>query len=243
MGHACEGKVKDAPNLDITSVNPAKAHKVQGTVNNSQALFVLDTGAAVTLLHKDVWDRVAAVRNVPLEPWPGQRLVGMEGTPLQVYGMVQVEFQLADEVFQHHVLVVGGLSAEVILGLDFMEENNCTIELGKTMLYFLDRKKSIGVDRQIRTNQPIKVSIGETVHLPAYSEMEMMANTSHNGEAGVWMVEEKTDKRSPIMVNPTDRPVTLHKGTQIATLDMVEAPTETEVGEVLSRGLLVKRRC
>ena len=114
---------------------------MQGRVNDSQALFVLDTGAAVTLLHKDVWDRVAAVRNVPLEPWPGQRLVGVEGTSLQVYGMAQVEFQLADEVFQHHVLVVGGLSAEVILGLDFMEENNCTIELGKKMLYFLDRKK------------------------------------------------------------------------------------------------------
>ena len=119
----------------------------------------------------------------------------------------------------------------------------------KKMLYFLDRKKSIaldGVDRKIRTTQPIN---GETVHLPAYSEMEMMANTPHNGEAGVWMVEEKTGKRSPIMVaravieprggevpvrllNPTDQPVTLHKGTQIATLDMVEAPTDTEVGEV-----------
>ena len=165
--------------------------------------------------------------------------------------MAQVEVQLADEVFQHHVLVVGGLSAEVILELDFMEENNCTIELGK-MLYFLDRKKSIaldGVDRQIGTTQPIKVSIGETVHLLACSEMEMMANASHTGEAGVWMVEETTDKRSPIMVaraiveprggevpvrllNPTDQPVTLHKGTQIATLDMVEAPTDREVGKV-----------
>ena len=47
-GHACEGKVKDAPNLDITSINPVKVHKVQGRVNNSQALFVLDTGAALS---------------------------------------------------------------------------------------------------------------------------------------------------------------------------------------------------
>ena len=58
-GLAHEGEVIRAPDLNITSANPMNAYRARGQVNNSPALFVLDTGAAVTLLKKEVWDRVA----------------------------------------------------------------------------------------------------------------------------------------------------------------------------------------
>ena len=54
-----------------------------------------------------------------LEPWTGQRLVGVKGTPLQVCGTAQMELELGEETFQSRVVVVDGLTADVILGLDF----------------------------------------------------------------------------------------------------------------------------
>ena len=54
-----------------------------------------------------------------LESWTGQRLVGVKGTPLQVCGTAQMELKLGEETFQSRVVVVDGLTADVILGLDF----------------------------------------------------------------------------------------------------------------------------
>ena len=45
---------------NISPVAPVGGYKPSGTVNGVQMLFLLDTGAAVTLLRKDVWDRVTA---------------------------------------------------------------------------------------------------------------------------------------------------------------------------------------
>ena len=99
------------------------------------------------------------------------------------------------------------------------------------------------------TSEAIKVTLVETLHLPALSEMEAMASTSHIAEAGAWMVEETGSKGNSVLVaravvepkrgqlparllNPTRSPVTLHRGTQIATLERVETPITAEVAEV-----------
>ena len=71
-----------------------------------------------------------------LEPWTGQRLVGVKGTPLQVCGTAQVELKLGEETFQSRVVVVDGLTADVILGLDFLEAHSCTVDIVKKNLAF-----------------------------------------------------------------------------------------------------------
>jgi hypothetical protein len=45
---------------------------VEGEVCGSPISFLLDTGAAVTLLRKDTWERVNARGEHSLSPWLGQ---------------------------------------------------------------------------------------------------------------------------------------------------------------------------
>ena len=135
---------------------------------------------------------------------------------------------------------------EAILGLDFLEIHKCIIDLAKKELHFTSRGTSIALctantDHRTVDTMPIQVSLTETVHLPPYSEMETTALTSRTATNGTWLVEDKTDKRSTVMVaramvaptgqsipvrvfNPTSSAIVVHSGTHIATMESVESP-------------------
>ena len=46
-------------------------------VKGSPVEFMLDTGAAVSLVRKDVWDRLGGASRFGLSPWRGRHLVGV----------------------------------------------------------------------------------------------------------------------------------------------------------------------
>ena len=231
----CEGDPRKATDISIFPVNPVPAYNVNVFVNNQPAKFVLDTGAAVTLLQKGIWDQMRQTE-VALDPWTGQRLVGVEGTPLQVCGTVQVRLRLGEETFQMRVVVVDGLTVDVILGLDFLEAHSCTVDIGKKTLHFTNRGTSVTLHGSRGTTATIGVTMGETLQVPAYSEMEVMANLVQPEASGMWIMEGDA---TPVMVarsllanpggeipvrlmNSGDQPVTLYKGKRIATLEPVE---------------------
>ena len=187
----------------------------------------------MTLLQRGIWDQIKQSEAV-LEPWNGQRLVGVEGTPLQVCGTVQVELRLGEETFQPRVVVVDGLTADVILGLDFLEAHSCTVDIRKKTLHFTNRGTSVIPHGTQGTTTTIGVTIGETLQVPAYIVMEVMANLVQPEVPGTWIMEGDA---TPVMVarslldnpgaqipvrlmNPSDQPVTLYK--RIATLEPVE---------------------
>ena len=99
QSRACEGDPRKATDISIFPVNPVPGYKASRFVNNQPTQFVLDTGAAVTLLQRGIWEQMK-LNKATLEPWNGQRLVGVEGTPLQVCGTVQVELRVGEETFK-----------------------------------------------------------------------------------------------------------------------------------------------
>ena len=75
-----------------------------------------DTGAAVTLLRKDAWDRVKTMQDA-LTPWSGPRFVGVEGTPIQIHGMTQVQLQLGGQTFITPMVIADSLHTPASLVL------------------------------------------------------------------------------------------------------------------------------
>ena len=67
------------------------SYRLAGTVNGIPTTFVVDTGASITVLDEEFWERVNP-GNCSLEPWTGRCLVGVEGTPLHVCGVSKVEW-------------------------------------------------------------------------------------------------------------------------------------------------------
>ena len=80
-----------------------------------------------------MWDKLPQGGKL-LTPWDGTPLVGVAGNPLEVWGSVTVEVEIAGETFCTRMLVASALTAEAILGVDFLEYHNCTLEIGKRVL-------------------------------------------------------------------------------------------------------------
>ena len=110
---------------------------------------------------------------------------------------MELELKMGEEIFQTKVIVADGLTVELILGLDFLEEHNCTIEIGKKTLHFIDRGTSVTLQGSGEITMTIGVATGETVQVPAYSEMEVMVNLTQTPTSGTWIMEGDT---TPIIV-------------------------------------------
>ena len=127
-------------NTDTTLVlptSPAAAYQISALILGQPATFILDTGAAIPLLHKEVWDCVKPTL-ATLYPWTGQRLVSVEGTSLMVLGSTKLPLQLATTVFSTEVVIADSLTTEGILGLDFLEANRCMIDKSNRVLQCRD---------------------------------------------------------------------------------------------------------
>ena len=115
-------------------------------MNGHNTSFLVDTGAAVTLMRKDTWDQVND-GVAELEPWKERQLVGVDGTPLQVYGQACVEIVLDGTNYPSAIVVVGPLTTNAILGLDFMRAHKVSIDLGRAEMRI--GQKRPGVERSM----------------------------------------------------------------------------------------------
>ena len=129
----------------------------EGTINQVPSNFVLDTGAAVTLLSHDHWNRLGTNQ---LQPWDGANLVGANGSPITVHGTVDTNLRFAGIDFPAKVVVVDGLTAKAILGLDFLEAHECIVNIRRSFLNFQDMMS------RYYWKEPMPLALWDTCPLP-----------------------------------------------------------------------------
>jgi predicted aspartyl protease len=66
--------------LTISLATPTGGYSVDGHLGSMLISFLVDTGAAVTLVEKETWERIGERKE--LKPWRGKQLVSAAGTPL-----------------------------------------------------------------------------------------------------------------------------------------------------------------
>ena len=240
---------QDQNQTPISLLPVSHSYRINGRINGVQASFVVDTGAAVTLLDKALWDKVNNAGQV-LSTWTGPPLVGVEGTRLDTWGTITAEITFSGETFKFPVLVARSLTADAILGMDFLDNNKCTLEMANKVLRFPDRGVSISLrDSSLQPHiVQAGVTLEETLSIPPFSEMEVMARVSEGLHEETWLLEEYKSKNLPVrvtraLVSPvtTTVPVrllnlssdttTVFKGTKVAT---VEECDTTPVVRVMS---------
>ena len=191
-GQAREGDVTteththlDDSDITVFPVNPAAAYYISGDVGGISINFVLDTGAAVCLLRKDVWDR-ANTKHCPLQPWNGSKLVSVDGSPVQFLGVAELSITVQEVKIQQEVIVVENLTAMGILGLYFLDCYHGSIDTGKQVLHLPNLQVEIPLKRHSRESPSqtldvqITVALQQTVVIPPLSELEVMATLSES---------------------------------------------------------------
>ena len=172
---ACEKKKKkfqQAHALTIAVSTPTGGYQLEATVDGVSVPFLLDTGAAVSLLREDTWKRVNAGSRT-LEPWNKKRLVSVDGTPLRTLGRAKVDLNLAGRTYRQEVLVVSALTAPAILGLDFLQENAVSVDLKRKQLMLTGHSTPLALIDPGESGSPdntTKVSLTQTQQIPPWSE-------------------------------------------------------------------------
>ena len=231
------------PTLSVTS---GKDCVLEGLVNGVPTSILIDTGAATSVLSKDLWDK-AKGSGSELGDAAGRKLVSVQGKPLQLYGSACVQLQLAAEKFPVEVMVAEIPTIDMIIGRDFLRNQECTIEMGKASDVL--HVKSCGLKLPISKGQPssvfptLSVILQESVKVPPFSEMEVMGSVPAAATSKTWVVQGKPQGRNAVMVaralvlpeacsiplrllNPRDEEVTIPRGTAVAELENVVAEVE-----------------
>ena len=244
--------LNDRTNIVISTV-PHESFCLYGFVNGVRVRFLVDTGASVSLLHSDVWHRISA-SHAALQPWSGPRLVGVDGSELRVCGYVKLALKIGTASVSTPVVVVDTLTAEGILGMDFLRHHQCNINIPDNSLIL--SQLGITVPLQTPTTKTYSVSLIDNIHIPPRCEMETMATSEAiTNQHRLWLLEgqssiqslvvvravvEPTGSRFPVrLLNFSDLPCTLHQGTRIGILQQlhesqvhVSAVTPTETSSI-----------
>jgi len=185
-------------NLQAIAINNVSSYTLLCTVNNLPVSFLIDTGAGVCLLKSEVWERVKSVAN-KLEPIIAHRIVGVDGIPIKIQGSATVQLTIAGVEFRHRFIVADQITADAILGIDFLEANKCVLNLAKGELSIGEKRVSLSSHSNIETVGCAKVTLTATVTVPAGSEMEIMGHV-HSAIQGTWLVEGDETNTLPACV-------------------------------------------
>ena len=121
---------KNIYNVPALSINSVTSYYLQGCVSDVSVSFLVDTGAGVSLLNGHVWDQ-AGLTIVKISPAPHSNLVGVDGHPLQVRGIVMIPLTISSTVFTQAFVIANNKTADGILRMDFLERNKYILDIVK----------------------------------------------------------------------------------------------------------------
>jgi len=217
-------------------------------VFGNRVLFLVDTGAAVSLINNEVWDHIKPSNPPKLKP-VNMKLVGVDGSPMQVQGSVVVDLRISDQVFQQEVIIANSLTSEGILGINFLEANGCILDLSQGEIVSRGARISLCArNSTIPTAEQVTVTVQQTFTVAACSEREVIGELPVDC-TGEWIVENQLVKKPPVFVaraivapqnghipmrilNLEHHPVTVYKGTKVAIAEAIDPYSEVStVGE------------
>ena len=194
-----------------------------------------------------MWDKIKP-STVSLEPNQCQNIVGVDGHSIQVRGSVKIPVTISNRTFEQTFIIADKITAEGILGMDFLEGNKCVFDVAKREITFEHLEPlSLVPPAPSLTAAVSNVALDKTITIPAACEIETMAKLPSAG--GLWLVEGK--KRSDVLVaravvtplrngipirivNTTTTPITLYHGTNVATAKLIEEVSVCGIGEISS---------
>ena len=83
-----------------------------------------------------------------------RRLCGVNGNKLSISGYSQIPISVKGKQFNGKFVVTDNIKVDAILGLDFLNENRCTIDCGKRLITFLTKEFSLPLEDSPRDMTP-----------------------------------------------------------------------------------------
>ncbi|GBM54291.1 Transposon Ty3-G Gag-Pol polyprotein [Araneus ventricosus] len=193
---------------------------LEGSICGIPCLMLVDTGANVTFVRKDLAQKlkgkfIYTVPNISLKTATGKKE--------EIHGKLDAAIECGSRRFQHRIYVVD-ITDLCILGLDFLQKFNFTVDLEKNEIRTGEEKIPL-FSASAEQSKLCSVFAKEKTIIPARSECHIKGVPEVSGRYRYAVTD------FPSQVTQTDnKPKTAGKGTVIATyepvVDIVARPQE-----------------
>ena len=230
----CDNKAQENTIVVRTVNNIDEGLFVKGKIDEVPVSLLIDSGAAVTIIGPQVFERMHPSKKGMLRPtkW---RVKAVNGESLPVRG--QIELQLTTN---NHKLPLTALLADIhedgILGMDFLRE--AIIDCKERSLSLQDKHVPLFTKENLDQRPHRRVYIQETIELQENSDAYVTATLEEGSDAVVGIVGscpsdanfavedavvsiEAGNTVSLRLMNTSNLPIRLRKGTKIAHFEPV----------------------
>ena len=160
---------------------------------------MLDTGAAVSLLNTQLWDRIKGSCN-KLAELHKPELVRVGGAPITVYGTTKLNVDFNGQTFIMNAVVADMGKIEAIVGLDLLEYHQSVID---TKQHTLDLKGLVcpiplhKEEMMVPLTKIINVTFENDLYIPGSSQLEVVAKLTGGTSTQTMLIEGQNISHRP----------------------------------------------
>lgn len=206
---------------------------VRGHINGTQINFLIDSGSTVTLISKQMFDRLGivslSVRNKNMS------IQGVDGSDIKIYGREQFQIKLGHKKIEHPVIVCN-ITTDGIIGQDFILKHARHLDFDTLQLILrsgecvqcyacreIDRVCRVivreGIEIPPQSYTCVRVEIPDNGQLPAIGYVENdkaedMLKSLHVVEG---LVDTHGSNIGIGVVNRSEESIFLHQGKEVAS--------------------------
>ena len=141
---------------------------IPSTIGNQEFFMLLDTGATVSILSFRTYQSLSPDLLPDLGP-PDTGIYTANGQPVDVKGKINVPLAIGPQTLEH-MFYVADIESEVILGLDFLDSHECTLNVAGQTLVYHGREIPLYLNTRSQPSS-CRLMMQETLTVPGYSEM------------------------------------------------------------------------
>ena len=240
--------------LTIPSKGPGNCF-IQGYLANVPVSFLVDTGADVSVVRRDVWEESEGGE---LDAWGGtEKLIDASGHPMRVVGMKVASIRLGNGEFTHPVIVVEGLPMEALLGMDFIVLNGCVLDPAEGKIVVRSKPgMTLPLEGKAPKRDQVKkyttacITLRNTIKIPPLHEVDVCGLVGRDLEQGPWLIDSTSmSKKAAIQVanalvipkngtvpvrlmNSSCEAITVYCGDSLARMELLKSSEGVTVGSL-----------
>ncbi|MCG8032936.1 MAG: DDE-type integrase/transposase/recombinase, partial [Candidatus Thiodiazotropha taylori] len=214
-----------------------------GTLHGVGITALIDSGATATMISDTVYNKLPLQKRPLLSP-VGSRMVAANGEEVSTTGFGDFTFSFNGRQFSLPV-IVANVNAEAVLGLDFMQKfsfslnaKECTLNTadltincfmkGKMGCYRIAAAETVSIPSNNEILVPGSI-VGKGIHLEKTGIIEPYEQLMERKNILSGRVLTKANEKVPVrLMNPTNSPVVIRKGTIIGTFEPVDDIKENQ---------------
>ena len=178
---------------------------VVSKVHEQQIKCLIDTGSTITILSKTVYESFPDDKR-PICQTTSTPVLSADGTPLKVYGYCMFPIQIGTKQFEHDFWIAD-IQADGILGIDFMKENKCSLDLENNVFKLgPDQIRCISENLPVPMKTCCRIVLAETKVIPPKHETILPGTALIKSSANITGLVEPINsfgKKTGVMVAKT----------------------------------------